>query len=275
MLNWFKRRRIGLALGSGGARGLSHIGVIRVLRDAGIPIHTIAGSSIGSIVGALYAATEDIERVEHFALTTNWRELCALLDPYIGKGLLKGDKLESFFRTLFPRDDFSSLRIPFAAVATNMMSGEPHVFHSGSIARALRASASVPLMFRPLLTEDGIQYGDGGLSLPVPVSVARRLGADVVVAVDLDAHRTIRVDMVSNIFDMTQRAIDLLSVHLARENVASADIIIVPPVSDVGWGSFLTPERTREVIERGARAAHDALPNIQTAERSWWARHWS
>lgn len=261
----FRRPRIGLALGSGGAKGLAHIGVIKVLSQANIPIHCIAGSSIGAIVGALYAQKADISAVEKFACDTNWKELRPLIDVHGGSGgLLKGDRLEKFFQTLFAnpdqngmenivRDDFSSLKIPLAVVATNMQSGQPHIFTSGSIAQALRASASVPIVFRPTVTTEG-QLGDGGLSIPVPVRLARQLGADIVIAVDLDADTTKYNQAITSVFDVAQRVISLLSLHLAHEQVCGADIIIRPNVAKVGWSAFLTSKATQEVITIGEDA---------------------
>lgn len=262
MRSLFGRRRVGLALGSGGAKGLAHIGVIKELLRAGVPIDMVSGSSIGAIVGALYAATEDVAFIEHVARTTNWNELRPLLDFRLGKGLLQGDKLERFLEGVLPVSDFSDLRLPFVTVATDMRSGHAHVFRTGSVARAIRASSSVPVIFRPIEI-GGREYSDAGLSVPVPVRLARELGADVVIAVDLDAHTASGECPIHTIMDVAERTIHLLSVHLARENVRDADVVIAPAVADIGWGAFLSTAKTQAVIDLGAQSAFENMASVQ------------
>ncbi len=265
MMSLFRAPKIGLALGSGGGKGLAHIGVIKALEAEGIPIHAIAGSSIGAIVGALYAVRRDITSVERLALTTNWNHLAGLLDIGAGNGgLLQGKKLEYFLSSALEVDTFEELSMPLAAVATDMHSGEPHVFRSGSVIKALRASAGVPLLFRPLETPEG-WFSDGGLSLPVPVRVAHELGADVVIAVDLDADSCTYDKPIRSLLQMTDRTISLLSVHLAREQVIGADVHIKPRVGDLGWSAFLTTEGTRDAILRGEEAAQKHIEDIRRA----------
>lgn len=259
----FRTPRVGLALGSGGPKGLAHIGVLKVLEEARVPIHCIAGSSIGAIVGALYCADTHTAHITRLAETTNWKELRALMDPHFGTGgLLKGDKLVSFLEKSLAVQDFAQLRIPLAVVATNMQTGEPVTFRTGRVAEALRASASMPVVFRPLRTLDGAEYGDGGLSLPVPVQIARAMGADIVIAVDLDAHIKNNTQPLKDVFDIAQRTISFLSFHLAQEQMRYADIQVVPDVSAVGWNAFLTTEGTTRVIQLGESAMRAQLPNL-------------
>lgn len=257
------RKKVGLALGSGGAKGLAHIGVLKAFRDAHVPVDMIAGSSIGAVVGALYAKEGDIDFVEHIALTTNWTELLPFLDVRFGKGLLKGEKLRAFIEAHVGDIDFSELRIPFSAVATNMHTGQPHVFQTGKVAEAVRASASIPLIFRPAHI-GAHEYSDAGLSMPLPVRAVRAMGAEVVVAVDLDAHAGSSERSIRNVVDVAQRTIELLSMHLAHECVGEADTHLVPPVSHIGWEAFFTTRRSAEVIALGEQVAREWIPLLRT-----------
>lgn len=265
------RVRVGVALGSGGGRGLAHIGVLKVLREAGVPIHAVAGSSIGAIVGALYAASEDVSAVERLALTTNWAELMALLDFRVGRGLLQGDRFEHFLRSVLPVATFGELRVPFAALSTDLDSGEPWVWTAGDLARAVRASASVPVVFRPL-EHEGQRHCDGGLSVPVPVAAVRELGADVVIAVDLCAHASRAEQPVTGIADVAQRTVHLLSAHLAREQGRGADVVIAPAVAPFGWGAFLTPSGSLAAIAVGEAAARAELTRVRNVCRPAFVR---
>ncbi|HET7833242.1 MAG TPA: patatin-like phospholipase family protein [Gallionella sp.] len=178
-------RKIGLALGSGSARGLAHIGVLRALRDAGIEVNLIAGTSMGAFVGAIAAAGK-LEGLAAEFLGMDWKGIAALLDPVFPKsGLIDGQKIAEFVRARVPITSIEQLPIPFSAVATDLMSGEEVVIATGDLIEAVRASISVPGIFTPVRINGRILI-DGGLVNPVPVSVARAMGADLVIAVDLN-----------------------------------------------------------------------------------------
>jgi NTE family protein len=177
--------RIGLALGSGSARGLAHLGVLRAVAEAGLTVDCIAGSSIGALVGAVAAAGQ-LDALEATFQTFDWRKTLSFFDVVLPRsGLIDGAKVGELIRAHVPTARIEDLQTPFAAVATDIVSGAEIVIRSGDVIDAVRASISVPGIFTPLRT-DGRILVDGGMSNPVPVSVARDMGADVVIAVDLN-----------------------------------------------------------------------------------------
>jgi NTE family protein len=179
------RRRIGLALGSGSARGWSHIGIIDALGEAGIEPDIVCGSSIGALVGAAYVAGH-LAELRRWAEAATWREIVALMDVRLsGGGLIGGKNVVAFLRGLGIEGPIESLAKPYAAVATDLVTGREIWLQSGPIHEAVRASIALPGIFSPV-TIGGDWLADGGLSNPVPVSVCRALGADVIIAVNLN-----------------------------------------------------------------------------------------
>ena len=178
-----RKLRVGLALGGGSARGWAHIGVIRALEEAGVHPDIVCGTSIGSLVGAAYAAGE-LDRLERWALELGMRDVIGFMDVSFGGGALKGDRLIEFFRRNWSDRSIETLALPFAAVATSLRTGAEVWLRSGSTLDAIRASIALPGVFAPVRWE-GSFLVDGGLVNPVPVSLARAMGADVVIAVDL------------------------------------------------------------------------------------------
>ncbi len=174
---------IGLALGSGAARGWAHIGVIRALEEAGIRPDIVCGTSIGTLVGAAYAAGE-LDRLEQWALDLKMADIVAFLDLSLGGGLIRGERLMGFLGQHFVDRAIEQLAIPFAAVATALHTGAEVWLRHGSTLAAVRASIAVPGLLAPVL-QDGMVLVDGGLVNPVPVSLARAMGADILIAVDL------------------------------------------------------------------------------------------
>jgi NTE family protein len=176
--------RIGLALGSGSARGWSHIGVIRALERAGIIPDIVCGTSIGALVGAAYAAGEH-DRLEPWVRGLKWQSVVGLLDWKMGGGLMAGGKLTNFFRSQYADPGIEQLPKAFGCVATDLASGREVWLRSGSVIDAVRASIALPGVFTPVVRE-GLLLVDGGLVNPVPVSLCRAMGADIVIAVDLN-----------------------------------------------------------------------------------------
>ena len=177
--------KIGLALGSGSARGWAHMGVLKALDDAGIKPDVVCGSSIGALVGAAYAAGE-LDRFAEWTQTLNMRSVFGFMDFKLSGGMLKGEKLIDFWRRNFVDFDIESSAIPFAAVATDLHSGAEVWLREGSMADAVRASIALPGLFTPV-QRGGRLLVDGGLVNPVTASLARAMGADIVIAVDLNA----------------------------------------------------------------------------------------
>ncbi len=179
------RPKIGLVLGSGSARGLAHIGVIRAIEEMGIKVDVVAGTSMGALIGAVYASGR-LDALEHAFRNFDWRSIGSLFDPVFPRsGLINGKKIAEFLRTHVPLQSIGELPVPFCAVATDISNGEEVVIREGNLVEAVRASISVPGIFTPVRRDSRILV-DGGLVNPVPVDAARALGADLVVAIDLN-----------------------------------------------------------------------------------------
>lgn len=262
ILSKMKRLKIGLALGSGGPRGLAHIGVIKVLEENNIHIDLIAGSSIGAMVGGFYAATKDIQYVERVALGTDRRMMFSLLDPSFRQGLLAGDKVKKFIESHLEGITFDDLAVPLSIIATNLKNGDIVVIDEGKVASAIRASISLPLVFKPVEIK-GQLLADGGLSAPVPVEAVRKMGADFVIAVNLDADYFADGNDKSNTFGfykIADNSINLLRHHLAKWNIKDADVVIDPRVGNASWTNFWDG---KDIILAGERAAKKALPRLK------------
>jgi NTE family protein len=180
-------KKVGLALGSGGARGWAHIGVIEALEEAGVTVSCVAGASMGSLVGGAYAAGK-LPVLREFALHLDWKQVLYYfleVNRFPRSGLIDGTKIAAFVRQQVSRSSIESLPLPFAAVSTDVMTGREVVMKKGDLIEAIRASFSIPGIFTPV-SREGAVLVDGGLVNPVPVSVARELGADYVIAVDLN-----------------------------------------------------------------------------------------
>jgi NTE family protein len=266
-----RRKRVGLALGSGAARGLAHIGVLEVLRQEGIPVDMIAGTSAGAVFGAIYAASTDTERIKRQALELNWKTL-SLIDPALPRtGLIKGKKIIELISTYVGSDTLiSDLKIPFACVATDIDTGEEVVIDRGPLLEALRASISIPAIFTVVKRDDRYLV-DGGLTTPVPVSVARRMGADFIIAVNVMPDVSGRMGEASqkraasrkkgpNLFQVMMQSIYIATYLQARSNMQDADIIIEPDLAHIAAADFNNAE---ELIMRGEEAARGAIPQIK------------
>lgn len=180
-----RRPKIGLALGSGSARGLAHLGVIRAIEDAGIKVDFVAGTSMGAFVGAIFASG-NLGRLAADFLDFDWKNIISLLDPVFPRsGLIDGQKIAGFVRAHVPSANIEGLSIPFHAVATDIMDGKEVIISTGDLIEAVRASIAVPGIFTPVRSNGRILV-DGGLVNPVPVSTVRAMGADLVIAVDLN-----------------------------------------------------------------------------------------
>jgi NTE family protein len=185
MIRTPRRTRIGLVLGGGAARGWAHIGALRALHEAGIEPDIICGTSIGALVGAVYA-NGDLDWLEQWVLRLTWQSAIRLLDLRVSGGLLGGKKVIQLFAARFNGREISDLQLPYAAVATELDTGRETWLQEGSVVEAVRASIAIPGLFTPVW-HDGYWLVDGGLSNPVPVSIARAMRADFVIAIDLNS----------------------------------------------------------------------------------------
>lgn len=250
---------IGLALGSGGARGLAHIGVLKTLQKNNIPIHRIAGSSIGALIGGLYASGLSIEEIESIASGTDWKKLLSMLfDPHLKSGLINGKKIEDFLNETLKEKTIERCRIPFVAVATNLKTGEIVVLDTGDMASAIRASVSIPLIFKPTVREGKI-LADGGLSCPVPAHIAKTMGSDIVIAVNLDRHYYDET-WTPNWYDIANDSLRILRHHLALLNSEKADVAIDIDMEKDRWYTFVNGQ---EKIRFGEEATRKSIPRIQ------------
>lgn len=178
-----RKPRIGLALGSGSARGWAHIGAIRALEERGVKPDVICGSSIGALVGAAYASGQ-LDKLEKWSTSLAWTTVVRLMDLSWSGGLIRGARLFNLFNTILDDVDIDKLPVPYGAVATELGSGREVWLRHGKMLDAVRASCALPGIFRPAV-RDGVLLVDGGLVNPVPVSMCRALGADIVIAIDL------------------------------------------------------------------------------------------
>ncbi len=252
------RPKIGLALGSGGSKGFAHIGIIKVLEKNNIPIDFIAGTSIGAMVGGFYAAGLGVEKIEEIALGTDWRRMISLVDPHFKHGLVSGEKVKTFIQNHIGGKEFKDCRIPFVAVATDLKTGEIVTLDKGEMAPAIRASISVPLAFKPVELEGRVLV-DGGLSSPVPVEVVRNMGADIVIAVNLDKHYS-NENWKPGWYDIAYDSLDILRHHLALQNVMGADITINIDAGKTYWYQFINGQ---DKIQIGEKAAQRILPKLR------------
>ncbi len=253
-----KRPKIGLALGSGSSRGLAHIGVIKVLEENNIPIDFIAGSSIGAMIGGFYAAELDIKRIEEIALETNWRKMFSLIDPHLKQGLVGGKKVKTFIENHINGKKFEDCEIPFTAVATDLKTGEVVVLNKGEIAQSIRASISLPLIFKPVEINGRI-LADGGLSAPVPVENVRNMGADLIIAVNLDKYYY-NEKWKPGWYNIANDSLNILRYHLELLNTANADIVIDIDVGKTSWYQFVNGQNK---ISAGEKATKKVLPQLK------------
>jgi len=249
------RLRVGLALGGGVARGLAHIGVIAVLEEAGVPIDCVAGTSMGAIIGASYCAGLTVDELKANAARAGWWNISRPLPT--ANGLITFNRLERWLEDTIGEYDVGDLAIPFAAVASDLVSGERVILSRGRLCTAVRASSSVPGFAHPVEL-DGRLLVDGGITDNVPADVARLLGADYVIGVDVFAH-VLRRRLGPLGFGVA--AIETMVRHAGRGD-AECDCLIVPPMEGRSYFHFSQHE---QFIALGEEAARRQLPAILAA----------
>lgn len=252
------RKKLGLALGSGGTKGLTIIGILETLEKHNIKIDYIAGSSIGSIVGGAYAIDKDIQKIKKFTLDFPNKSLLSSISDIGSKGgLIKGNKFLDTIKRYIKDQKIENLQIPFVAVATDIETGNPVTIDKGDLAEAMRASSSIPIMMQPFKSDDS-ELIDGGVSQQVPVEIVKKMGADVVIAVNL-AEETIAHKKRTGL-SSTSYYLNLLIRNLAAENCRDADIVIAPKFSSI---NLVDNVKNREaLIEKGRQAAEEKIPEI-------------
>ena len=248
---------VALVLGSGGARGYAHIGVIQVLEKQGIHPDLIVGTSAGSIVGSIYASGKTAQELRDIALSMKANDVRDIkLDM---KGFFDGQKVENYVNQQVNNTPLESLRIPMYVVATELKEGKKVVFNYGNTGQAVRASVSIPSMFIP--TRIGTdEYVDGGLVSPVPVGVARDLGADIIIAVDILA-QPMHTET-TNVWGMFNQNINIMQSRLAEEELKHADIVIQPDLREKGH--IFDVKGRAMTMQAGVDAAQNQLNTITT-----------
>jgi NTE family protein len=248
--------QIALVLGGGGARGYAHIGVLKVLQQAGIPINLIVGSSVGSLVGALYADSTDANQVQKKLLETQEHDLIDVNLLHVLSGAISSPRFQHFITQNIKATDFKDLKIHFVAVATNLHTGEAIRLSSGPLAPAINASCALPPAFQPVNLSGRILV-DGGIADPVPVNVARLYKPHVIIAVNIAAQ--LPPEMPKSILGISQRSTLINLMHYARLSSQNADFVIKPHVGNIGV--FDTSNKLA-LIAAGEAAARRALPQI-------------
>lgn len=257
-----QRPRVALVLGGGGARGFAHIGVLKILREEGIPVDLVTGTSIGALVGGLFAAGVPVEKMEHLAEDIGWEKITnisaeAVVKLLVAEKLLSTEKMEKYIAQQIGNKRFDELKIPFACVATDLKTGEKIIFREGLVVPAVRASATVPGVFEPVEYRQRYLV-DGGLVDNLPVEVAKILGADIIIAVAVGADFT--QYSTANILLTLNQAIYIQSEVLTQEEIKQAHLVVRPRVKDI---TAVELWRARECIDAGISATQKMIPEIK------------
>jgi len=250
-----KPAKIAVVLGAGAARGFAHIGVLKVLEANKIPVHMIVGTSAGSFVGSLYAHGFNAFQLQKMSFDLQKDDILDLTVP--DNGFIKGEKLAGYINHSLGNTPIEKLRMPFFAVATNLQTGEEVVFGSGDTGTAVRASCAIPGIFRPVEISKKF-YIDGGVSSPVAVDAARRLGADIIIAVDIA--RDIDPAVPKGTIETILQSIGIMYAKLSVIQLAKADFVIRPKVGHIRSADFT---KRHEAVLEGEKAALAVLPGIQ------------
>lgn len=248
-----KRNTVGLALGAGAAKGYAHIGVLQVLEQAGIPIDIIVGSSIGSLIGALYATGIDPLMLEKLAYKIRRRQWVDLNIPKMG--LIAGNKIKAILDLLTKGKDFDELNLPLGVIVTDLVKKQSIMITKGNVAKAVRASIAMPGIFCPLKINNRILV-DGGVLERVPGKRARSLGADFVIGVELGFNDTTSI---RNIYDVLLQTFDVMGKEIQNLKSYDCDVLITPELGDI---DPLTFNQAKKCIKEGRRATEKVLPEI-------------
>ena len=253
--------KIALALGGGAAKGFSHVGVIKALEAQGINIDIVVGTSAGSVVGSLYAAGYSGFDLQKMAMQLEQDSVGDFVLP--SRGFIKGELLQNFINKSVQNRPIEKLNKPFAAIATDLQSGERMVFRRGNTGMAVRASSSVPGVFRPV-NINGRDYVDGGLTSPVPVAAAREMGGDVVIAVDISSRP--EYTKVEGTLDILLQTANIMGQRISEYELTGADVVVRPKVLQMGSAEF---EKKHEAILEGEKALQAVLPAIRSKIAAW------
>ncbi len=258
-----QHKKVGLALGGGGAKGLAHIGVIKELERAGLEIAAITGTSMGAVVGAWYAATKDIATLEKLFLSIKRDDIVPmykLARKHDGR-FFKDDSVSKFLESHLDGVRFDKLKIPFKAIATDVKNGEQVILSEGRLVDAVRASSSLPVVSNPV-SIDGRLLMDGGFVNPVPADVVREMGCDFVIAVDVSSkwfNFSEEKISVFHIYSLISSALSIIEYQIAQRVLENADVVLTPSVLTFDWLAF---GEARDIIRHGEEEAHNNMVKI-------------
>ena len=248
---------LGLALGSGAARGFAHVGVIQVLEEAGIQPDLVVGTSAGSLVAALYASGKNSAQLRRVAETMEEAEITDWMMPILNRGALRGEALARYVNTQVGGRLIEQMKIPLGIVATDLHNGEPMLFRRGNTGSAVRASSAVPAVFQPVKIGTR-EYVDGGLVSPVPVRQAREMGANVIIAVDISTDP--EGSPASDTFQILMQTFNIMGKSLNTVLLKDADVVVKPALMGVKSADFAA---RRKSIEAGREAMLKAMPKLK------------
>lgn len=254
----YERPTISLALSGGAARGMAHVGVLKAFDEHSIPVDFIVGTSAGSIVGGALAAGMPINEISELAQSLKWRDIGRMTMSRLG--VQSNERLEAFLRGRLPVTRFEELKVPFAAVATDLHTGAEVIMRDkGDVPFAIRASCAIPGWYVPVTDSTGRQLVDGGLVAVVPALEARALGGDIVIAVDVNAQGATFLGPPHSVIGVVLQSMLVVQKTASRHQVMSADVVIEPRVGHIRWDEM---GRANELIDAGYHAAVAALSRI-------------
>lgn len=250
-----KRPVIGLALGGGMARGCAHVGVLKELEKNKIPIDLIAGTSVGSLIGGAYAAGLSSAQVEQLALTVSWNDLGRVTISRLG--FYNNERTEEYVRKHFPVTEFEQMRMPFGAVATEIQTGKMTIFTEGSLPLAIRASCALPIFYTPVMV-NGRMMVDGGLVGHIPASVCRLMGADLVIAVDINSQH-LPIPKPTHLFTVIAQSFAVMGRASVPYLYEDADVVVRPKIDHVSPDDL---SKAAEMIAAGEEATRRIMPKL-------------
>ncbi|HZS05134.1 MAG TPA: patatin-like phospholipase family protein [Blastocatellia bacterium] len=255
-INRKRRPRVGLALGGGVARGMAHIGVLRELEKNNIPVDLIAGTSVGSLIGAGYAGGLSADDLEKLARKIRWSDLGRVTVSRLG--FFNSARMEDYIRSIFPVHRIEDMQIPLGVVATDIQEGKMVVFTEGDVALAVRASCAIPCYFTPVMV-NGRMMVDGGLVGHLPAAVARGMGADIVIAVDVHS-QGLPIPAPTNIFTIMYQSLSVMGRSSVTYLYQDADVVVNPQVGHIRPDDL---SRADEMIAAGEKAAREVMHRIK------------
>lgn len=257
--------KVALVLSGGAARGFAHVGVIRALEQEKIPIDLIVGTSVGSLIGAIYASDRNSFELEWTAFQLEKDSLFdyGMFTAITGMGLAKGAKLEEFVKTKVTTANIEDLKIPFAAVATDLNLGKRVVLDRGPVVKAVHASSAIPGVFEPV-RHQGRLLVDGGVTDNIPIGVAREMGADIVIAVDISEN--VENYNITNLVDVMLQAVNIMFNENVLSHKKDADVLITPAVGKVAMLDFT---QKKQCMQAGIEATRKAMPELKAKIADW------